>query len=331
MIVVRTPFRLPFGGGGTDLPAYYSRYEGHLVTAAINKYMFININTPAIVDKIRIAYTQVETVDPDKVESIRHEIVREALLMLGHRTPIEISSMADLSAGTGMGSSSAYTVGLWKGLNTLVRRDISNHTLAEEACVIEIDRVGKPIGKQDQYASAFGGIMVMHIGRDGAVDVRPLEIDHETVNELEHRLMMFYTSIDRDANEILGEQSSKLRVEEDTATRSMHRIKEIGREVQSALEIGDVSAFGRLLDEHWREKKRVSTRMSGERIDAWYQLGMDNGALGGKLMGAGGGGFFLFCVGNGNRKQLRSSLEQAGLRYMDFRFDWEGSKVLVNI
>lgn len=330
MIVVRTPFRLPLGGGGTDLPSYYSKYEGHLLTAAINKYMFININVPAIVDKIKIAYSRVEVVDTDKIESIQHEIVREALLWMGYRHPLEISSMADLSAGTGMGSSSSYTVGLWKGLNTLLRRDISHHTLAEEACELEIVRVGKPIGKQDQYAAAFGGIILMHIDRSGEVAVSPLQLDNEIVYELEHRLMMFYTSIERDANEILGEQSQKLLVDESTATASMHRIKDIGRSIQTALEQGDVSSFGSLMDEHWREKKRVSSRMSDTRIDAWYDLAMQNGARGGKLMGAGGGGFFLFCCDIDKRKHLRATLESAGLRYMDFRFDWEGSKVLVN-
>jgi D-glycero-alpha-D-manno-heptose-7-phosphate kinase len=330
MIVVRTPFRLPIGGGGTDLPSYYGKYEGHLITASVNKYMFISLNVPSIVDKIRVAYSRVEVVAPDRIEDIQHDIVREALRWLDFRRPVEISSMADLSAGTGMGSSSSYAVGLWKGLNSLIRRDISNHTLAEEACELEIVRAGKPIGKQDQYAAAFGGINVMHIDRAGTVDIRPLNLDHETVNELEHRLMMFYTNIQRDANDILGEQSHKIAVDEDVATQSMHRIKAIGMEIQSALEQGDVTTFGSLMDEHWREKKRVSTKMTEPSIDAWYDTARANGALGGKLMGAGGGGFFLFCCEAGERKRLRSALESAGLRYMDFRFDWEGSKVLGN-
>ena len=299
-------------------------------SAAINKYMFININVPAIVDHIRIAYSRVEVVSTDGIDGIRHDIVREALRWLDYRRPVEISSMADLSAGTGMGSSSSYAVGLWKGLNTLIRRDISTHTLADEACELEIQRAAKPIGKQDQYAAAFGGIIVMHIARDGTVDVTPMQIEHETVSELEHRLMMFYTNIQRDANDILGEQGRKVAVEESVATQSMHRIKGIGLEIQRALECGDVSAFGRMMDEHWREKKRVSSRMSDQSIDDWYDLALRNGALGGKLMGAGGGGFFLFCSDVEKRKHLRNTMEAAGLRYMDFRFDWEGSKVLVN-
>jgi D-glycero-alpha-D-manno-heptose-7-phosphate kinase len=331
MILVRTPFRLPIGGGGTDLPAYYEKYEGHLITAAVNKYMYISINRPAIVNRIKVAYTRVDVVECHDIEAIRHEIVREALRELDWRKPLEISSMADLSAGTGMGSSSAYTVGLWQGLNTLLHRDITKHTLAEEACAIEIDRLGKPIGKQDQYASAFGGINVLHIDRDGRVDVRPMDLDHETVDELEHRFLLFYTDIERDANVILGEQSAKVRVDEARATDSMHRIKAIGLEIEQALHTGDVSAVGALMDEHWREKKRVSDKMSDARIDAWYELARKHGALGGKLMGAGGGGFFLFCCENGTRRALRAALEAAGLRYMDFRFDWDGSKVLVNL
>ena len=330
MILVRTPFRLPLGGGGTDLPAYYSRFGGKLITAAVDKYMFVNINVPAIVDKILIKYTRAEAVDVDKLDDIQHELVREALKWLDYRRPTGLSSMAGPSARTGMGSSSSYTVGLWKGLNTLVRREISTQQLAEEACSIEIDRAGKPIGKQDQYAAAVGGIVQMNIDTEGKVDVEPLGLDHETILDLEHRLMMFYTNIQRDANVILSEQGKKVAVDEETATGSMHTIKQIGVEVGEALEAGDVSAFGRLLHTHWSEKKRISTKMSDPQIDGWYDLAMQNGALGGKLMGAGGGGFLLFCAAEGKRRHLRETLEAAGLRHMDFRFDWEGSKVLVN-
>jgi D-glycero-alpha-D-manno-heptose-7-phosphate kinase len=330
MILVRTPFRLPLGGGGTDLPAYYEKYGGKLITAAVNKYMFISINTPAIVDNIKLNYSHTEVVPPDRIEDIRHDLVREALKWLDYRRPLEISSMADLSAGTGMGSSSSYTVGLWKGLNTLLRRDLSTQQLAEDACHIEIDLAGKPIGKQDQYAAAFGGILSMDIDPDGTVHPQPLEVEHEAVAELEHRLMMFYTGIQRDANTILAEQGQKVSVSEEQATRGMHTIKDIGTEVGDALHAGDVDAFGRLLHRHWTTKKTISTKMSDPAIDGWYDLAMRNGALGGKLMGAGGGGFLLFCVEEGRRRDLRSAMTGAGLRFMDFRFDWEGSKVLVN-
>jgi D-glycero-alpha-D-manno-heptose-7-phosphate kinase len=402
MIVVRAPFRLPLGGGGTDLPSYYQKYEGFLITAAINKYMFININEPAIVNKIKVNYSKVEIVELDEVKNLKHEIVRESLNYLKIKRPLEISSMADLSAGTGMGSSSSYTVGLLQGLNTLLRRHISLKELAEEACKVEIELIGKPIGKQDQYAAAFGGIIQLDIDRLGNVVVTPLTLDNEIIYELENRLMMFYTNIERDANEILDEQSRKISMEDEVRGReragvgdkeslrqgekwsngemekenrkqklevrsqksvgsrevaceqstvkseqertesmghgaegntvvAMHRIKEIGYEVKEALTKGDVCGFGKLLNEHWLVKKSVSNKMSNSQIDNWYELAMKNGALGGKVMGAGGGGFMLFCVSNGKRKHLRKTLEEAGLKYMDFKFDWEGVKTLVNI
>jgi D-glycero-alpha-D-manno-heptose-7-phosphate kinase len=331
MILVRTPFRLPLGGGGTDLPSYYKKYEGFLVTAAINKYMFVNINEPALVNKIKINYTKVEIVEVNDIDCLKHEIVRESLRYLKIKRPIEISSMADLSAGTGMGSSSSYTVGLLRGLNAMLRRDVSTQQLAEEACKVEIDLIKKPIGKQDQYAAAFGGIIVMEIDQLGNVKVNPLNIDHETIYELENRLMMFYTNTERDANTVLAEQCEKIEAKrENDAVKSMHRIKEMGYEIKNALIAGDVTRFGALLHEHWLEKRKISTKMSDARMDSWYEKALQNGAIGGKLMGAGGGGFFLFCTGNGKRKQLRSAMEAEGLRFMDFRFDWEGSKVLVN-
>lgn len=330
MIVVRTPFRLPLGGGGTDLPSYYKKYGGFLITAAVNKYMFISINQPAIMDKIKINYTKVEIVEFDQIDSIKHEIVRECLRYLKIRRPLEIGSMADLSAGTGMGSSSSYTVGLLRGLNAMLRRFISTQELAEEACKIEIELIGKPIGKQDQYAAAFGGIIVLEIDQMGNVAVTPLNLEEETVCELEQRLMMFYTKIQRDANEILAEQSGKAKVDENVAVQAMHRIKEIGIEIRSALQQGDVDEFGRLMHKHWIEKKKISEKMSNPMIDSWYEKAARNGALGGKVMGAGGGGFLVLCCESGKRKQLRSAMEAEGLQYMDFRFDWEGSKVLVN-
>ncbi len=357
MIVVRAPFRLPLGGGGTDLPAYYTKYGGNLITAAINKYMYVNINEPAIVDKIKVSYTRVEILEVKDIGNIKHEIVREALKYLNLKKPIEIFSMADLSAGTGMGSSSAYTVALLRGLNVMLKRFISLHDLAEEACKVEIELIGKPIGKQDQFATTFGGIIQLEIDSQGNVTVTPLNLDNEIVYELENRLMMFYTNIERDANVILGEQSRKIGMEEKkkSETRSqkseardqkaevrgqksemnavevMHKIKEIGYESKEALVKGDICAFGKLLHEHWLTKKKVSNKMSNPAIDRWYNIAMKNGALGGKVMGAGGGGFMLFCVENGKRKVLRKSLEDAGMRYMDFKFDWEGVKTLVNI
>lgn len=335
MITVRAPFRLPLGGGGTDLPSYYHKNDGFLITAAINKYMFMNINVPAIVNKIKIQYSKVESVNLDEIEKIEHEIVRESLKYLKIKSPVEISSMADLSAGTGMGSSSSYTVALLKGLNAMLKRDISTHDLAEEACKVEIDLIGKPIGKQDQYAAAYGGLIQLDIDRLGNVKVTPLILDTEVIYELENRLLMFYTGKERDANSILGEQSEKIKKakagSENTALAYMDKIKSIGYKIKDALLSEDIDGFGKLMHEHWLTKKSVSDKMSNNEIDTWYDLAMSNGAIGGKIMGAGGGGFLLLCVENGKRKHLRKTMEQSGLKYMDFKFDWEGAKVLVNI
>jgi len=330
MILTRTPFRLPIGGGGTDLPAYYKQYEGFLITATINKYLFIAINEPAIFNKIKLNYSKTEIVALEDIKAIKHEIVREALELLKIKRPLEIHSMADLSAGTGMGSSSSYTVGLLRGLNSMLRRHITVHQLAEEACKIEIDMVGKPVGKQDQYAAAFGGILQLEIDKLGNTKVTQLILEQEIIYELENRLMMFYTNIERDANEILKEQSSKAKHDDKSTLSSMHRIKKIGMEIRDVLIKGDLDKMGLLMDEHWNVKKNISNNMSNSQINYWYELGIKNGAIGGKIMGAGGGGFLLFCVKNGYRKILREKMENAGLKYMDFRFDFEGSKVLVN-
>ncbi|MBN1549820.1 galactokinase, partial [bacterium] len=199
-----------------------------------------------------------------------------------------------------------------------------------EACKIEIDLIGKPIGKQDQYAAAFGGIIQLEIDRLGRVTVNPVNINQETIYELENRLLMFYTKIQRDANNILKEQSQKASDNIESAIQAMHQIKEIGVEIHKTLVTGNINLFGKLLDEHWHIKKTISTRMSDPNIDKWYEIGMKNGALGGKIMGAGGGGFLLFCVRNGERKKLRSIMEKEGLKYMDFRFDFEGVKTMAN-
>ena len=340
MILVRAPFRLPLGGGGTDLPSYYKDHEGFLITAAINKYMYITVNEPAVVDNIKINYSAVEIVSPNEVKKIKHDIVRESLKYLKMYYPLEISSMADLSAGTGMGSSSAYTVALLKALNQMKHRYLPIEEIAEEACKIEIDLIGKPIGKQDQYASAFGGIIQLDIDNLGDVTVTPIELDQEVIFELENRLLMFYTNINRDANGILENQNqrinaskkvSKTKSNELSALDAMHKIKEIGHKVKNCLIRGDIDEFGNLLNEHWLTKKGISNKMSSNEIDNWYEIALKNGALGGKIMGAGGGGFLLLCAETGKRKQLRKTMEEIGLRYMDFRFDWEGVKVLVNI
>lgn len=329
MIVVRAPFRLPIGGGGTDLPSYYSKYGGYLLTAAINKYMYININTPACIRHISIKYSRTETVQ--RVEDIKHDLVRETLSYLDFRGSIEISSMADASAGTGLGSSGAYTVGLLKGMNALLHRNIDKETLAREACHIEMERVGEPVGKQDQYASALGGIFSMSIDNDGEVTVRELGLSRTVLSELQYRLVFFYTDVQRSASEVLGDQQKKIAADEGKAVTAMHEIKEIGKAIEQGLLKGDVGLFGKLMDEHWKIKRRLSDKMSTSKIDSWYELARKSGAIGGKIMGAGGGGFFVFCCEEGRRASLIETMERAGLTYLDFAFDFDGAKVLVDI
>ena len=329
MINIRSPFRLPLGGGGTDLPEYYSKFGGFLVTAAIDKYMYIAINRPALVDKIMVRYSETETVT--RLEDLKHDIARNVLLLLDHHSPIHINSMADIAAGTGLGSSSAYAVGLIKGLLHLQRLYLPLKEIAEMACKVEIELCKKPIGKQDQYATTFGGLIVLTIDTKGNVEVAPLNVEEETVHDLEHRLMMFYTNIQRDANDILGEQSHKVKTNDAVVLESMHKIKAIAMEIRQALEQGDVTKFGTLMHEHWTVKKKITKTMSSNRIDKWYDIALNHGALGGKLMGAGGGGFLLLCTEPEKRKSLRTTLEKAGLRYMPFAFDMEGAKVLMNL
>jgi D-glycero-alpha-D-manno-heptose-7-phosphate kinase len=330
MIISRTPFRLPLGGGGTDLPSFYKEHGGFLVTAAVNLHMHLCINLPSMVDKIKINYSRTEVVDIKDIDTIKHEIVRESLKYLNVHRPIEISSMADISAGTGLGSSSSYTVGLLNGLNALLCRHVSIQELAEEACKIEIDLIGKPIGKQDQYAAAYGGIISLDIDRTGDVKVTRLDLEPEFINELEHRLLFFYTKIEREAKEILGEQQRVISDQISDPLQAMHNIKKIGYQIRDALIANDIQSIGELFHEHWLQKKKISTKMSSPQIDQWYELAMNNGAIGGKIMGAGGGGFFVFCCEYGKRKHLRSVLEQSGLKYQPCNFDFQGSKIICN-
>lgn len=328
MITVKVPFRIPIGGGGSDLPSYYRQFGGQLITASINKFMYVMINRPDTSDKIKLYYKYAEQVD--RVEDIKHDIIRESLLYHKIDFPLEVGSMADVDAGTGLGSSSAFTVGLLAGLNMLRKHYVSPSDIAEEACHIEINRVGKPIGKQDQYAVAIGGINELVIARDGEVFVNPLNLDNEVIMDLESRLMLFYTGITRDANVILSEQSQKAISDKDVI-EAMHDIKHIGMDIKKALLLGDIDWFGHLLHSHWEIKKTISDSMSSEILDSWYNLAMQNGAIGGKIMGAGGGGLFLFCVRPDMRRKLKEVMTEAGLKYMDFKFEFEGVKIITNV
>jgi D-glycero-alpha-D-manno-heptose-7-phosphate kinase len=330
MIIARIPFRISLGGGSTDLPSYYRKYEGALVTASVNKYMYVVLNQSQIDDKIRLYYRYTEIHGINELDKIEHNIIRETLKLHKISQALEIGSFAEIPAQTGMGSSSVFTVGLITALNSLQHIYMSPKEVAEEACAVEIELVGKPIGKQDQYASAIGGINELLIDKLGKVTVNPLGLHPDTIFELENRLLMFYTGITRDANEILGEQSQKAKDNEQQATEAMHQIKALGREVKTALLTGDIDLFGMILNSHWEIKKRISGKMSNPQTDQLYSLALENGAIGGKLIGAGGGGFLLLCAKEGGRKPLKQTMESLGLKYMDFRFEFEGAKIIAN-
>ena len=327
MIVTRTPFRLSLGGGGTDLPSYYRKYGGFFVSGALNSYMHIIVND-RFEPGIRVSYARTEIVE--SAEQVRHPIVRETLLHLGFKDRIEIVSLADVPAATGLGSSGSFSVGLLNGLYAHQKIFKTPEQIAEEACYIAMERLHEPSGKQDEYAASLGGIRAYQIDREGKVTSEELRIAPETLAELEYGIMMFYTGIKRNATDILGTQKSKIDGNDDGALERMHTIKSIGIESKKALESGDLKRFGELLDQHWTTKRGVSTDMSTDGINRWYALARKNGALGGKLVGAGGGGFLmLFC--QHDRQRVRSALAAEGLVELRFGFDYEGSKVIYNI
>jgi D-glycero-alpha-D-manno-heptose-7-phosphate kinase len=328
MIITRTPFRVTLGGGGTDLPSYYSRFGGFLFAAAINKYMFINVNRPIVDDLVRVKYSKSETVAHRDL--LEHDLAREALRLVGIERGIEITSMADVPAGTGLGSSSCYAVGLLNALHTLQRQPIGYQELAEEACHLEIDLLQKPIGKQDQYMAAFGGLTVLEIDNHGQVKVSSANISHSILEDLQRNMLLFYTGVERSADGILSEQSKATVRGQTSVLDSLHRIKEMGFRIREHIEQGDLTSFGLELDRHWQAKKRLSANISNGHFDKLYELAKENGALGGKISGAGGGGFLLLYVEE-KHAQLRTALHEAGLREMRYRFDSEGTKVLVNL
>lgn len=328
MIITRTPFRITLGGGGTDLPAYYSRHGGFVFAAALDKYMFISVNRPVVDDLVRLKYTRSEIVAHR--DQVQHDIAREAMRMTGIERGLEITSMADVPAGTGLGSSSCYAVGLLNALHTLLRQPVSYQALAEEACRLEIDLLHKPIGKQDQYIASFGGLTVLEIAREGTVTVSRANVSDSTLDDLQRNLLIFYTGTDRSSLDILSEQSRGAAQPASPVVESLHAIKEMGCRIREFIEEGDLTSFGLLLDQHWQHKKKLSSRVTSPHLDALYQLAKENGALGGKISGAGGGGFFVFYTERDHQK-LRNSLRAAGLREMRYRFDFEGTKALVNL
>ena len=328
MIVTRTPFRVTLGGGGTDLPSFYREHGGFILAVAIDKYMYLNVNTPIVDDKIRVKYNQSEQVD--HVDDVQHTLARESLRYFNVARGIEIVSIADIPAGTGLGSSSAYLVGLLNALHALTQNPVGPERLAEEACRIELDILKKPIGKQAQYMAAVGGLTALDIERDGKVQVTRLGLDIEILEALENNILMFYTHDMRDATAILSKQDSAAQRNDLTVVSSLQDIKEIGMEICSTIIAGNLRRFGELMDVHWQLKKRLSEGITNPQIDSWYELAKRNGAIGGKISGAGGGGFLMFYCEDG-KQRLREAMRQAGLRELNFRFDFEGSKVVFDV
>jgi len=325
MIITRSPLRITLGGGGTDLPSYYREYGGFVIAATIDKYVYVTVMRPFI-PGIFLKYSKLEHVE--RVDEVQHSIIREAIKMLEFRTPqIEITTLADIPAGTGLGSSGSFTTALLRALYAHRRRLLHPSELAQLACEIEINRLGEPIGKQDQYIAAYGGITCFQFHSDESVGASPLRINMDTLFELEDSLLLFFTGFSRSAGDILKDQKARTQKEDPEMVQNLHYVKELGVRSQKVLESGKTAEFGEIMHEHWLHKKRRSQGMSNPQIDEWYELGRKNGAIGGKLVGAGGGGFLMFYAED--RKQLRQSMAKAGLEEMRFRFDFEGTKVLI--
>jgi len=327
MILSRAPTRLTLGGGATDLKSYYSKYGGFLIAGAINKYCTILANK-RFHNSIRLSYSQLEV--RDKIADIEHRIFRAALELLGIEKGIELHSTSDVPANCGLGTSSSFIVALLNALHAYKRDFITQKQLAEEACHIEIDILGEPIGKQDQYMAAFGGLTCLTFNQNGDVLVEPLRISAEVLDQLENNLVLFFTGIQRNASEILSEQDEKSREDDLKMIENLHQIKEIGLETKRYLENGQVNMLGELLHAHWEIKKKRSQRMSAPFIDECYELAKKNGAIGGKLIGAGGGGFFMFYCENHDKPKLLEVMQKRGLKWERFHFDFDGAKILIN-
>jgi D-glycero-alpha-D-manno-heptose-7-phosphate kinase len=328
MIVSRAPVRFSLGGGGTDLPSYSRVHGGFLVAAAIDKYIYVSANR-RFYDSIRLAYSKTETVD--SVDQIEHRIFREALRFSGITHGIELGSVADVPSNSGLGSSSTFTVALLNALHTFKQEFVSSQQLADEACRIEIDILKQPIGKQDQFIAAYGGITAFTFNTDGSVEVERVPVRPEVVDELESNLVIFYSGVEREASSVLAEQGRNIQTNQDQAVERMHRIKALGHETRRILIDGNIDAYGELLHEHWTNKRKLATTMTAPAIDEHYETARRAGAIGGKLMGAGGGGFFMFYTRPTDRRQVYDALTKRGLRPLRFRFDASGARIVANL
>jgi D-glycero-alpha-D-manno-heptose-7-phosphate kinase len=322
MLITRSPLRISLGGGGTDLPSYYCEHGGFLIAAALDKYVWVTLLRP-FVRGIYLKYSKIEHVE--RVEEIEHPIIREAFTMLGITDlQHEITTLADIPSGTGLGSSGSFTTALLKGLYMFERKLVLPGDLARLACELEIDRLGRAVGKQDQYIAAYGGITCFEFDRNGDVRAEPLSLGQSSLHHLEDHLLLFFTGFARSASDILEDQDQRTKQADVAMIENLHYIKELGRRSRRALESGAPATFGEIMHEHWERKRKRSAGMSNPQIDEWYELGRGAGAIGGKLVGAGGGGFLMFYTLEPNR--LRTAMEHAGLAEVRFRFDFEGTK-----
>lgn len=320
MIITKTPLRISFLGGGTDFRAFFRQEEGWVLSSAIDKFIYVIIKE-RFDSKIRVGYTRTELVDT--IDELQHELVRESLRKTGITQGVEISTMADIpSEGSGLGSSSTVTVGLLNAMYSYLGTPVTHEQLAREACAIEIDILGKPIGVQDQYIAAYGGQRFLFFGRDDQVRVEHLGLNHEQLRKLNQNLMLFYTNVARKAESVLSEQAQNI----DANTQLLRQMKELARQARSALAAHDFDAFGALLDESWQVKKQLASRVSNAVIDELYHAARQAGAIGGKLSGAGGGGFLLLYCPPHRQDEVRQALHS--LRELPFRLDPDGSKVI---
>jgi D-glycero-alpha-D-manno-heptose-7-phosphate kinase len=325
MIIVRSPLRITLGGGGTDLLSYYQDHGGFVLSAAINRYVYVTVNE-SFKSKIILKYSKQEEVDT--VDQIQHPVIREALRLTGIQNSIDITNVADIPHSTGLGSSGSFTTALLQALHFFRNQIITRQDLAEEAFHIEHDILGQHCGKQDQYISAVGGVTCFNFNQDGSVDFCPLPISNESLANLEDNLLLFFTGYARSASSILADQDIKTKQSDIVMLNNMHYIKQLGLQSRDALQKGDLASFAALMHEHWLHKRSRSEGMSNSHIDELYQLALDNGALGGKLVGAGGGGFLMFYTEE--RTRLRRALCGAGLREIRIRFDFGGTSIMVH-
>ena len=326
MIITRSPLRISLGGGGTDLPSYYRKHGGFVLSAAINRYVYITVNE-AFRPRIILKYSKLE--DVERWEDIQHPIIREALRLTGVTGPyLEIVSLSDIPAGTGLGSSGSFTTALLRALHTMNRNFVPPRELAEQACHIEIDLLKEPVGKQDQYIAAFGGITCFEFLPDDRVIAEPLKIGSETLVNLEDNLLLFFTGASRSAAEVLRDQDTRTRDNASEMLENLHHTKHLGHESRDALLAGDLRKFAELMHVHWEHKKKRSPGISSSLIDEMYELARANGALGGKLIGAGRGGFLMLYTEDKTR--LRSAMRSAGLREVRLQFDFSGTSVLAH-